>query len=398
MSIDPGGTTLINYCGPTGTVPRVSFVDAMRDKGARERFRDKIVIVGATAPGLYDIRPAPYRKQNRTFFGVETNANIVNSLLHRRPLRDAGNSYAWCGFALLLGLLVGVIVWTMGEALAVILSVLILVLIATPSFFAAFAFLDTWIPYGAVLLATALPLAVGLYERLTLERQLIQRQFDVYVSPDVLSELMGAPDVIRQSQRRSVTLLFADVRGSTALSENIPPEVWVAQLNEYLTQMSLAIFTFDGYLDKFMGDGIMAVWNAFGTQDGDHAELAVQAGRQMLRRLEFLNKKWENTEGRTPFRIGIGLHTGEAVMGNVGSEERMQYTAIGDVVNTASRIEGMCKQFNSEFIISEDTARLVGDQFPLRELGETEVRGRSRKVKVFEVIVESSHPIEKGEQ
>lgn len=126
--------------------------------------------------------------------------------------------------------------------------------------------------------------------------------------------------------------------------------------------------------------------NAFGTQQENHAELAVRAGRQMLRRLEFLNKKWEQADNRTPFRIGIGLHTGDAVMGNVGSEERVQYTAIGDTVNTASRIEGMCKQFKCEFLISEDTAKLVPDLFPLHELGETEVRGRSGKVKVFEVM------------
>lgn len=385
-TVDRDGYSLINYCGPNGTVPRVSLVDVLQDPQMAQRLRDKIVIVGATAPGLYDIRPAPYRQANRMFMGVETNANIVNSLLHRPVLRDVSGSYGWGALALALGLAVGLVVWTAAEGVAVVASLAILLLVAGPSFFVAFRLLEAWIPYGSILLATALPLAVGLPERLTAERRLIQRQFDAYVSPDVLRELMTEPDLIRRSQRRMVTLLFSDVRGSTTLSEKIPPETWVAQLNEYLTQMSLAIFSYDGYLDKFMGDGIMAVWNAFGTQPDDHAERAVRAGLQMLRRLDLLTRKWEQMEDRTPFRIGIGIHSGEAVMGNVGSEERTQFTAIGDVVNTASRIEGMCKQFKVEFIISEDTARLVGDLFPLRELGETEVRGRTAPIKVYEVL------------
>lgn len=396
LFIDPGGTTLINYSGPTGTVPRVSFVDALRDPATADLLRGKVVIVGATAPGLYDIRPAPYRAQNRLFFGVETNANVVAGLLHRRPLRDASGSYAWCALALLLGLTAGIAVWMRGAAGWVSAGVLFPV--ALCSFWIAFRLWGVWVPYGALLLGTTLPLAWGVYERLTMERRLIQRQFDAYVSPDVLRELMDAPELIHDSRRRAVTLLFADVRGSTTLSETIPPEVWVAQLNEYLTQMSRAMFSYDGYLDKFMGDGIMAVWNAFGTQEDNHAELAVRAGRQMLQRLDLLNRKWEQTPDRTPLRIGIGIHTGEAVMGNVGSEERTQYTAIGDTVNTAARIEGMTKQHHCELIISGTTARLIGDMFPLRELGEAEVRGRAGKVAILEVLSEPAASQQRREE
>lgn len=392
------GRALINYCGPTGTIPRVSFVDVLRDPQVAASLTHKIVVVGATAPGLYDIRPAPYRSSGRVFFGVETNANIVNSILHQVPLRDASSSWAWGLFALALGVAVAGAVWTASEALASVLSLLILLVVAAPSYFVVFYALHQVTPYGAILWASALPLALGLPERLTAERRLIARQFGAYVSPDVLRQLMRAPDVLRQSHRRSVTLLFADVRGSTSLAEKTEPEVWVAQLNEYLTQMSLAIFAHDGYLDKFMGDGIMAVWNAFGTQQDNHGELAVRAGLQMLRRLDLLNRRWASQPDRTPLRIGIGIHSGDAVMGNVGSEERMQYTAIGDTVNTASRIEGMCKQYHAEFVVSEHTARLVGDLVPLRELGVAEVRGRSEGIRVFEVLRVEAKPPEGGEE
>ncbi len=149
--------------------------------------------------------------------------------------------------------------------------------------------------------------------------------------------------------------------------------------------MTEAIFEYDGYLDKFMGDGIMAIWNAFGTQP-HHAELAVRAGLAMLERLDALNEYWRQADDRTPFRIGIGLHTGSAVLGDAGSEQRRQYTAIGDVVNTAARIEEMNKELGTTFIISQTTADETAALFELREIGEVPVRGRSQPISVYQVL------------
>ena len=160
----------------------------------------------------------------------------------------------------------------------------------------------------------------------------------------------------------------ASAGGSTTLSEHIAPEVWLRQLNEYLTQMSAAVFEHDGYLDKFMGDGIMAVWNTFGSQE-NHAAAAVSAGLQMLRRLEALNTVWQQMPDRTPLRIGIGVHTGDAIVGNVGSDERTQFTVIGDVVNTAARIEALTKEHGVAFIITEATADRARGLLNLREIG-----------------------------
>ncbi|MEN6346534.1 MAG: adenylate/guanylate cyclase domain-containing protein [Armatimonadia bacterium] len=382
-----GGTDrLINYCGPQGTVRRVSLVEVLKDPKVAESLAGKIVIVGATAPGLYDIRPAPYRSTGRLFYGVDMNANIVNTLTGPGRLVDRTGSWLWAAYAVLVGTLVTLVVWRAEETVAATLSILVVLALAVPSFPVALRYLGQVVPYGAILGAAVVPLVLGLPERLTAERRLIQRQFGAYVSPEVLRGLMSEPETLRSSQRQQVTLLFADVRGSTTLAEQTSPEVWVAQLNEYLTQMSRAIFTYDGYLDKFMGDGIMAVWNAFGTQEGSHAELAVRAGLQMLQRLEVLNRAWASREGRAQLRIGIGIHSGEAVVGNVGSEDRTQYTAIGDTVNTASRIEEMTKEYGVAFVVSEATAKLVGEQVTLRELGRAPVRGRSEGVGVYEVV------------
>ncbi len=382
------GAVLINYCGPPGTVPAYSFADVLSGKHETD-LQDKIVLVGATAAGLYDMRPAPYRSQGRKFFGVETNANVVNTLLHGPALGDAGRSLAWLALALLLGVIAGVLVWSSGETVGPLLGFLVLVVLAVPSFFVAFFAWGMVVPYGALLLAVLLPVGVGTWERMGAERRLIKDRFGVYVSPQVLDELRRNPELARRGQRRMVTLLFSDVRGSTTLSESIPPETWLAQLNEYLSAMSDAIFAYDGYLDKFMGDGIMAVWNAFGTQP-NHAELALAAARRMQELLEALNRYWEETEDRTPFRIGIGLHSGEAVVGNVGSQTRTQFTVIGDVVNTASRIEGMTKQYHTELLLSEATATLLPGGVRLREIGEAEVRGRAGKVKLYTVEGEGS--------
>ncbi len=390
------GHMLINYCGPTGTIPRYSYWEVLEGRVSPDVFEDKIVFVGATAPGLYDIRPAPYRTANRMFMGVETNANIANTLMHRSLLTDGSDSLLWLLFAAVIGSLAGWIVWSCGEVTGPLTGLLILLVIALPSFFAAFYVFNHVIPYGAIILAVGLPVGLGLYQRLGAERQMIRNEFSSYVSPDVLNILMQNPEVTRQGRRLQCTLLFSDVRGSTALSEDIEPEVWLAQLNEYMSQMTTSVFEYDGYLDKFIGDGIMAVWNAFGNQPA-HPELAVRAGLDMLARLDALNEFWANQPDREPFRIGIGIHTGEAVLGDAGSNQRRQFTAIGDAVNTAARLEAMNKERGTVFLISETTAQQVDGLFELRKLGDVEVRGRSEGIRIFEVLGEAGHAEVTGE-
>lgn len=389
--LDGAGRMLIDYCGPTGTVERVSASQVLEGRVDPATVEDKIVLVGASAPGLYDLRPSPYRSSRREFLGVETNANIVNSLLHTGSRAPATRSLGWALFALLLGLAVGWVAWSSGETLGPLLAGLIVVAVAIPSFFFAFSFMDSVIPYGAVLLAAAIPLAVAIPQRLGRDKRLIEGQFSAYVSPDVLRQLTEEPDLVAHGAHREVTLLFADVRGSTGLSESTEPDIWVAQLNEYLSQMSDAIFEYDGYLDKFMGDGIMALWNAFGNQP-DHADLAMQASLEMLRRLEALNRYWEQHDERMPFRIGIAIHSGEAIVGNVGSEQRMQYTAIGDSVNTAARIEGMTREHGLQFLASETAAARVSAQIAtFTEIGEAQVRGREQPITIC--ALEGEEPV-----
>jgi len=394
--LDEHGRMLISYCGPAGTIERVSAWEVLEGRVGPERFEGRIVIVGATASGLYDNRPSPYRSAGRECPGVETNANILNTLLHSGARKPAGRSLAWALFALALGLAVGWLAWSGGEILGPLLATVLALGVALPSFFLAFTFMRSVIPYGGILLAALIPLAIAIPERLGRDKRLIRGQFAAYVSPEVLQQLTDEPELVARGVRREVTLLFADVRGSTALSEHTEPQVWVAQLNEYLAQMSEAIFEHDGYLDKFMGDGIMAAWNAFGTQP-EHAIMAMKAAQEMLRRLEVLNRYWERHPQRTPLRIGIGLHCGEAIVGNVGSEQRMQYTAIGDTVNTASRLEGLTKLHGRQLLASETVAARIPPEIArLVALGEGQVRGREATVRIFGLADEE--PVEASEQ
>ncbi|MEN6545561.1 MAG: adenylate/guanylate cyclase domain-containing protein [Armatimonadia bacterium] len=376
------GRMLINYAGPVETVTYLPFWKVLAGQYGPETFRNKIVLIGPTAAGLYDIRPAPFARNNRVFFGVETNANIAATLLSGEVLRDFRGSPVWALYALLVGMLTACAIWNSRDALAAVLGVMTVAFLALPAFFVGVALLHQVVPYGGIVLAAVLPMAVALYERLGAEKREVTRQFATYVSPDVLHELAENPELVRAGQRREVTILFSDVRGSTTIAENMEPDVWIAQLNEYLSEMSDAIFAYDGYLDKFMGDGIMVLWNAFGNQP-DHAQLATKSALQMLERLRHLNEQWEHVEGRVPLRIGIGLHTGEVIVGNVGSNRRAQYTAIGDSVNTASRLEALTKDFGAEVLLSETTAAAVEQSLQLVELGEARLKGREKPLKVY---------------
>ncbi|MBU0609006.1 MAG: CHASE2 domain-containing protein [Armatimonadetes bacterium] len=382
LPLDHSSEMLINYAGPAHTV---KYVPAWRVAARQEpaaTFRDKIVLIGPTAAGLYDVRPAPFARNNHFFLGVELNANIAHTFLTGQTLRNNTVSLTWALYALALGTLVGWAIWYSNEKRATWLGVSLVVLLALPVFLVAVTLLDQVVPYGAILLGAVIPMAWCLYERLGSEKRQVTRQFETYVSRDVLRELGNSPELVQQGQRREVTLLFSDVRGSTTIAEKLPPDVWIAQLNEYLSEMSDAIFAYDGYLDKFMGDGIMAMWNAFGNQP-DHAELAIKSAVQMLERLKRLNEAWEGQEHRVPLQIGIGLHTGAAIIGNVGSFRRAQYTAIGDSVNSASRIEALTKEFRAPLLLSETTVALLEGKVKLVELGEAELKGRVEPIRIY---------------
>jgi adenylate cyclase len=207
---------------------------------------------------------------------------------------------------------------------------------------------------------------------------------EAYVAPQLVRHVMDNLDSIRfDGEKRKLTILFSDVRGFTTLTEKSDPVEMLQQLNQYLEAMTDIIFKYEGIVDKFIGDGIMAHWGAF-TPDHPNAELAARAALEMFEKLNELNRGWME-RGRPALDIGVGLNTAEVIFGNVGAGKKLDFTAIGDGVNLASRLESANKEFGTRIILSEATLRELGDRAKVRSLGSIVVKGKTVGVEIFEL-------------
>ena len=206
-----------------------------------------------------------------------------------------------------------------------------------------------------------------------------------YVTKQVVELILDHPEsIILDGEEREATVFFSDIRGFTTISEQMPPKDLVAMLREYFTLMVDAVFQYQGTVDKFIGDALMAIFGA-PTPQPDHAERAVRTALEMKRMLAGFNQA-RLSAGKDPIRIGVGINTGHTVVGNIGSIQRLEYTAIGDAVNLASRLEGINKQYGTEIIISESTFRQLPDNILVRELDDVRVKGKYEPSKIYEVM------------
>ncbi len=217
------------------------------------------------------------------------------------------------------------------------------------------------------------------------ERELYRQQFGRYVSRQIAEKILAQPDkAFWDAERKRVTILFSDIRGFTAMSEKVAPEVIVARLNEYLTLMIDIVFQHEGTLDKFIGDAVMALFGA-PVSLGNDEERAVRVAVDMQKAVKDLSWRWSK-QGLPEFKIGIGINTGNIVVGNIGSEKRMEYSAIGDAVNLASRLESLNKDYQTGILISEETYKAVRKITETRFVDNVTVKGRTQPVAVYEVL------------
>ncbi len=374
---------LINFFAPPGGYEYISFSDVYNNNTDPSYFKDKIVLIGATAADLHDDVITPI--SNQAMPGVEVNANLVQSILTRDFLYYQ-DDFSAIGVIFLFTLLAGFILFRFRIHIAtILLAVLAIVYI----FFSIYTFdsgiiMNMLYPLLSITLVY-ITLVVIYYLTEEKSRKWITSIFGKYVSPVVIDNLIKNPDRINLGgEKKNITIFFSDIRGFTSISERLDPEELVRLLNEYLTEMTSIIIKDQGLVDKYMGDAIMAFWGA-PLEQPNHTELACSSSLEMMDKLKELQNKWKK-EGIPSFDIGIGLNSGDAIVGNMGSLKRFDYTAIGDNVNLASRMEGLNKLYGTNIIITENTHKVVQDKFETRKLDAVKVMGKKKPILIYELL------------
>jgi len=384
---DETGRLLVNYLGPARSFPHYSVSDVLRGRLSPDHFKDKIVLVGATATGIYDMRVTPF---SSVYPGVEIHANVIDNILHQNFLIHSG----WTKFIdlcmiLSLGLFVGIVIPRIKAAQGV-LFILVLLAVFIVSNTYLFTRFNIWLNmiYPVMIMMT-IYLAITVYRYVTEEREKkkIRGAFQYYLTASVITEMLKDPSKLKLGgDKKALSVLFSDIRGFTTVSEALTPEELVHLLNEYLTVMTDIVFKYDGLLDKYMGDAIMAVYGAPLDQP-DHPLRACRTALEMMEALKKLQKKWAD-EGRPVLNIGVGINSGDMVVGNMGSQMRFDYTVMGDAVNLGSRLEGINKEYGTNIVISEYTYEAVKDVMLCRELDAVRVKGKKLPVRIYELICE----------
>lgn len=378
-----GGAQWIDYAGPPGTVNSVSYSLVLQGRVEPSVFRDKVVVIGATAPSLQDIHDA---STGALMPGPEIQANAIQTALDGFPLRS---SASWLN--VLLVVLAGVIAPLVSLRFSVAITIASSLLAGTLFVVGTqVAFEHGWVssftyPLGALVLSTVGSLGTH-YVVAAFEKERVRDVFSRFVPEQVVDQVLASADAdLRLGGKEVVsTIMFSDLRGFTSSAEEMPAEKVIHVLNHYLHEMSEAILAHGGTLVCYMGDGIMAVFGAPIEQE-DHADRALAAAREMLtERLPKFNAWMEEQGLGKGYHMGIGLNSGPVMTGNVGHARRMDYTAVGDVTNTASRIEGMTKGTPFSIFLAESTVELLGETpGDLVYYDEMEVRGRQAKLKIW---------------
>jgi adenylate cyclase len=376
------GTKWIDYVGPAGTFDTVSFGDVYSGKIPPSFFKGKIVLVGPTAPSLQDVHAT---STDPSMSGAEVQANAIDTVLRGFPISVAPG---WINVLLIV--LFGVIVPVAALRVRPIVSIAIAVAIGVvftivvQLVFNGGTIVSFVYPLLALILSGVGSLAVGLVTE-AFERIRTVDLFARFVPENVVDEVLKSADGLRLGGiQREGTVMFTDLRGFTSFSEKLTPAQVIDVLNHYLSEMSDAILDNGGTLVAYMGDGIFAVFGAPLAQD-DHADRALRTAREMLEvRLPRFNE-WIRSQGLGDgFRMGIGLNSGNVMSGHVGSERRVEYAAVGDTTNTASRIEALTKGTPHQLLLSDSTKQaLVAPAGDLVFVDEVEIRGRVARMKLW---------------
>ena len=385
IPVDGDNAMWINFTGPAGSYPYYSFSDILKGRVAPEKLKGKILFVGATALGIYDMRVTPY---SGNVPGVEVHAAVADDIISGRFIHRSGLE-ALFDIAMIIALGTTAFILTMRIRLYGAIPATIL-LASAYIWFSYMMFLQGhWVSMIYPPLSAAVALLIGGgFRYLVLERsaRVMRTMFSSYLSHDLVAQLEKNPDAAKiGGDNREVTVLFTDIKSFTTFSENHSAQEVVSRLNEYLDSMVDVIHRHDGTVDKFIGDGIMAYWGAPIPQ-AEHAKHAVACALDMKKTMRALTEEWK-LAGVEPFEIRGGIQSGEVVAGNIGSSgKKMEYTVIGDTVNQASRFEGTAKYYGVKFLVGENTFLKTCDSFRYREIDKVRVVGKRVPVAVYELL------------
>lgn len=381
----PSSAFWVNYKGPQKTFRHHSMADILDRTIPIEQLRDKMVLMGVTEVGVLDLRVTPV---SEAYPGVEVHANLLDNLLSDTYFRyDVSNDIYTLLLILFFGLALGIILPRMKLVYSIGLVILLLAGYTLLHRFAVVYWL-TWPSYIYVFLTIFLT-AVGVTQYMFFvadkDKRFIKGAFQQYLSPVVINQLMDDPDKLQLGgEERVMTALFSDVKGFSTISEQLTPNELVFLLNEYLTEMSNIILKYEGTVDKFEGDAIIAFFGA-PIDFPDHATRAALVCLEMQSRLAEMRLQWRK-EGREELYHRIGINTGPMVVGNMGSSSRFDYTIMGNDVNLAARLEGVNKMYKNEILMSERTYQSCKETIEARELDMIRVVGINEPVRIYEIL------------
>ncbi|RXJ60646.1 CHASE2 domain-containing protein [Candidatus Marinarcus aquaticus] len=382
---DRFGRIIVNFRGKEKTFPYYSAVDILNNKIDPALLEGKVALIGTSAAGLFDLRATPFES---VYPGVEVHANVIDNIL----TGDFLHKPAWIDGVNILHMVILVCF-----IFAVILSVNIYVI---PVVFVSFLVLDTYMlyyvlfnegiilniffPIVTIIVTAAVAILINYLFEIR-QSNLVKLKFASKVSAKVMEDLIKNEDQTLKGESKEVTVFFSDIRGFTNISESMSDaKALIEYLNEYMEPMTEIIMKNEGTIDKFIGDAIMAYWNA-PSDVKNHADKAVKASLEQLSYLKLLNERLQK-ENKPLVDIGIGLNTGNAVVGEMGSSGRSDYTVIGDPINLGSRLESLCKFYGSRLNISNYTKSLLQEQYVFRFLDLVKVKGKLKPVEIWQVI------------
>ena len=403
IPLDEQGQAIMRFRGPSGTHSTITAAAVIQSElrilSGEEptidpaQLKDKYVFFGYSAPGLHDLRPSPV---SGVFTGVEIHATMLDNLLSRGFMSEVSRIAAVL-IAVVFAVAAGIVVSTVqgglksgiGYGLFILIPPAVSLLLFTRAFWFPLMFIEL------AVVATLIGSGLVNYATEGKQKRFIKNAFQQYLSPKVIEQLIVHPDRLKLGgERRELSIFFSDLQGFTGISEGLSPEELTALLNDYLSVMTDVIQEEGGTVDKYEGDAIIAFWNAPLDLD-DHAVRAVRSALRCQEELARMRPEVKKRIGKDLY-MRIGLNTGPAVVGNMGSHNRFDYTMLGDAVNLAARLEGINKQFDTFTMISENTLQEMEDAFPVRELSRVAVVGRKEPVTVYEPMPETEF-IEKGE-